>query len=115
MLLELQAKRSFCQNAESLKRTFAEQFPEVVARYALKTLGVLHRQQYLSVNVCAHVGAKLLGLERIGASDTTLNRLLCCLPEPEKQAVKVLRLDAWAKRKGTFRTLFSEFGAHNLA
>jgi transposase len=100
VLLELQTKRFFCHNGECPKRTFAEQFPDVVARYARKTHRVLYKQQYLGVNVCAHVGEKLLRLERIGASDTTLNRLLCHLPEPEKQIVQVLGVDDWAKRKG---------------
>jgi transposase len=100
VLLELQAKRFFCQNGACRKRTFAERFPEVVLPYARKTNRVLLKQQYLGVNVCAHVGEKLLELERIGASDTTLNRLLCRLPEPEKQAVQVLGVDDWAKRKG---------------
>jgi transposase len=71
-----------------------------MAQYARKTYRVLHKQQYLGVNVCAQVGEKLLRLERIGASDTTLNRLLCRLPEPENQAVHVLGVDDWAKRKG---------------
>jgi transposase len=100
VLLELQAKRFFCQNEACRKRTFAERFPEVVVPYARKTNRVLHKQRYLGVNVCASVGEKLLALEGIGASDTTLNRLLCCLPEPEKQAVQVLGVDDWAKRKG---------------
>jgi transposase len=100
VLLELKAKRFFCRNGQCSKRTFAEQFPELVARYARKTLRVLHNQQYLGVNVCAHVGEKLLELEQIGASDTTLNRLLCQLPELEKQSIQVLGVDDWAKRKG---------------
>ena len=100
VLLELRVKRFFCHNGNCFKRTFAEQFPEVVARYARKTLRVTHKQQYLGVNVCAHVGEKLLEIERIGASDTTLNRLLCQLPEPEKQSIQVLGVDDWAKRKG---------------
>lgn len=100
VLLELRVKRFFCHNGECSQRTFAEQFPELVGRYARKTHRVLHKQQYLGINVCAHVGEKLLALERIEASDTTLNRLLCRLPEPENQSVQVLGVDDWAKRKG---------------
>ena len=99
VLLELQVKRYFCHNPECPKRTFAEQFPEVVARYARKTDRVLHKQRYLSVNVCAHLGEKLLRLEGIGVSDTTLNRILCRLPEREDRTVRVLGVDDWAKRK----------------
>lgn len=61
---------------------------------------MLRKQQYLGVNVCAHIAEKLLSLERIGVSDTTLNRILCCLPEPEYHAIRVLGVDDWAKRKG---------------
>src|SRR5690606_29786732 len=100
VLLELRVKRFFCQNRDCSKRTFVEQFPEVVGRYARKTLRVVHKQQYLGVNVCAHVGEKLLELERIGASDTTLNRLVCQLPEPAQESIHVLGVDNWAKRKG---------------
>jgi transposase len=65
VLLELWVKRFFCHNGNCFKRTFAEQFPEVDAWHARKTFRVTRKQQYLGVNVCAHVGEKLLELERI--------------------------------------------------
>ena len=36
----------------------------------------------------------------MGISDTTLNRLIRYLPDPETLAIEVLGVDNWAKRKG---------------
>jgi len=61
---------------------------------------VLRKQQRLEVNVCARTAEKLLRLDQIGISDTTVNRQISNLPDPEQHAVRVLGVDDWAKRKG---------------
>jgi len=99
IVLQLMVKRFFCRNSACQKRTFAEQFPDLVARYARRTERVVRRQQQVSMNVCAQTAEKLLILNQIGISDTTINRLIRDLPDPEAFPVRVLGVDDWAKRK----------------
>lgn len=98
--LHLRAKRFFCRNQKCPKKTFAERFPDFLARYARRTDRVRQKQQRLGVNVCARTAEKLLKLDQVGISDTTVNRLLLDLPEPEPTTIRVLGVDDWAKRKG---------------
>ena len=98
--LHLRAKRFFCRNQQCPKKTFAERFPDFLARYARRTDRVRQKQQRLGVNVCARTAEKLLKLDQVGISDTTVNRLVLHLPEPEQPVVRVLGVDDWAKRKG---------------
>ncbi len=96
----LKVKRFFCQNYQCPKRTFAERFPEIVIPYARRTNRVIERQRQVGLNMCARTAEKLLGLEQISISDSTVNRALRGLPEPEVHFVRVLGVDDWAKRKG---------------
>jgi transposase len=100
IVLHLRVKRFFCRNDACQKRTFAEQFPGLVARYARRTERVITRQQQVGVNVSARTAETLLALAQIGVSDTTVNRLIRDLPEPEVSPIRVLGVDDWAKRKG---------------
>lgn len=100
VVLHLKVKRFFCRNANCPKRTFAERFSELVSPYARRTKRVAEKQQRVGVNICARVAEKLLICEQIGISDTTINRILRDLPEPEAHPVRVLGVDDWAKRKG---------------
>ncbi len=61
---------------------------------------VIERQHQVGMNVCAITAESLLNCEHIGISDTTINRILRDLPDPEKHPVRVLGVDDWAKRKG---------------
>jgi transposase len=100
VILQLRVKRYFCQNPDCPKRTFAEQFPDFVARYARRTARCFHRQLCVGMNVCARIAEKLLALEQNGISDTSLNRALRNLSNTEVRAIRVLGVDDWAKRKG---------------
>ena len=100
VVLNLKVKRFFCQNEACPKKTFAERFPNLVARYARRTERVTKKQQQISLNVCARIAETLLLQDCIGISDTTVNRLIRSLPEPDILPVRVLGLDDWAKRKG---------------
>lgn len=99
VVVELQVKRFFCHNPGCSKRTFAEQFPDFVVRYARKTERVLRKQQRVGANVCAKIAEPLLVRDQIGISDTTINRMLRQLPDPPQEPVRVLGVDDWAKRK----------------
>lgn len=97
--LEIITKRYFCQNTDCPKRTFAERFPDYLAWYARRTDRVIQKQQRIGVNVCAIIAEKLLRMEQIRISDTSINRLIRNLPEPDAYPIRVLGVDDWAKRK----------------
>lgn len=97
--VELKVKRFFCHNPTCSKRTFAEQFPDFVGRYARKTERVLRKQQCVGANVCAKIAEQLLVGDQIQISDTTINRMLRQLPDPPQEPIRVLGVDDWAKRK----------------
>ncbi len=97
--LEIITKRYFCQNTDCPKRTFAERFPDYLAWYARQTDRVIQKQQRIGINVCAKIAEKLLRMEQIRISDTSINRLIRNLPDPEAHPIRVLGVDDWAKRK----------------
>jgi transposase len=97
--VELKVKRFFCHNPICSKRTFAQQFPDFVGRYARKTERVLRKQQCVGANVCAKIAEQLLVGDQIQISDTTINRMLRKLPDPPQEPIRVLGVDDWAKRK----------------
>jgi transposase len=100
VVLYLNTKRFFCGNEQCPKHTFAERFPGFLERYARKTIRVTEKQERLGINVCARIAEGLLRFDQLGVSDTTLNRLIRALPDPETQTIEVLGVDDWAKRKG---------------
>jgi transposase len=100
VVFNLRAKRFFCRNITCQKRTFAERFPGILAPYARRTNRVVLRQQQVCLDTCARVAEKLLEFEHIGISDSTVNRILRGLPEPEQLQIRVVGVDDWAKRKG---------------
>jgi transposase len=100
VVIELNVKRYFCKNTACPKRTFAERFPDFIASYARRTQRVIAQQQQTGVNCSARIAEYLLTLAHIGISDTTLNRLIRALPDPERKSIRVLGVDEWAKRKG---------------
>ena len=100
VVIHLNVKRFFCRNSTCPKRTFAERFPNWVAFYARRTQRVIVKQQRIAVNISAKVSEYLLQFDQIGISDTTINRLIRALPDPNPSYVRVLGVDDWAKRKG---------------
>jgi transposase len=100
VVFNLNVKRFFCRNKDCPKRTFAEQFPEIVLPYARKTNRVTAKQRRIGVNTCARTAEGLLSCEQVGMSDSSVNRMVRELPESEVSGVRVLGVDDWAKRKG---------------
>lgn len=100
VVLHITVKRFFCHNPACRKKTFAERFPDLVGWYQRRTNRVKEKQQRLSTNTSARAAELLLKEDQIGLSNTSINRLLGSLPEPQFSLVRVLGVDDWAKRKG---------------
>lgn len=63
------------------------------------TQPVVEKQDLLSINVCARTAEVLLRMEQVGISDTTVNRNLRGLPDPEVPPIRVLGVDDCPKAK----------------
>lgn len=100
VVLSIQTKRFYCLNQACPKRTFAESFSGYVEKYARRTNRVIEKQQRQGISTSARTAETLLASEQIKISDTTINRQIRSLPEPEVEKVEVLGVDDWAKRKG---------------
>ena len=96
----LQVKRFFCRNEDCPKRTFAERYPGILPPYARCTSRMQTKQSLVGINVCARTAEKILQVFKVGISDTTINRLIRSVPDPDSLPVRVLGVDDWAKRKG---------------
>jgi transposase len=89
VIFSLKVKRFICRNKSCPKRTFAERVPGVVVPYGRRTNRVTEKQQRICLNTCARTAEKLLDFEQIGISDSTVNRMLGGLPDPEIPPIRV--------------------------
>ncbi len=98
--LRLRVRRFRCMNSACSRRTFAESFPDLVARYARRTDRLAASQVRTGLAVGAEPGARLLSALRMGTSPDTVLRLVHRYPVPAAETPRVLGVDDWAWRKG---------------
>ena len=93
-------RRFYCVNAACARRTFAEQVPELLQRWARRTRRLAKAQTGVGVTLGGQAGARLLLGLGMPASGATLLRLLRRLPLPMPQPPQVIGVDDWALRRG---------------
>jgi transposase len=93
-------RRFFCDNRECNRVTFAEQIPNVAARYARRTCRLHQQQTDIGFIVGGEPGAKLAHRLEIPTSADTLLGMVRNAPEQEAQIPTILGVDDWAIRKG---------------
>lgn len=81
-------------------RTFTEQVPPAVRRYARRTARLKEAQADLGAAACGEPGAALADKLHMKTSPDTLLRLVRQMSEPASAPVHVLGIDDWAFRKG---------------
>ena len=100
VLLHLRVRRFRCSNRRCPRRTFAEQVPEVVARYARRTQGLRIALEHVGLALGGRPGQRLSGRLRLPASRATLLQLVRRLAEPCVSPARVLGVDEFATRRG---------------
>ncbi|HZO91989.1 MAG TPA: ISL3 family transposase [Chthonomonadaceae bacterium] len=113
--LLVRVHRFVCVNPACSRRTFAEPLPEVVARYARRTQRLQISQTKLSQAVGSRPGARLAIPLGLPTSPTTVLRLERAAPVPTFGTPRVLRVDAWAFKKGQrYGTILVDLERHHV-
>ena len=98
--LRLRVRRFRCLGETCPRQTFAEPFPDLVARHARRTDRLAASQVRTGLTTGAEPGARLLGDLRMPTSADTVLRLLHRHPVTVAETPRVLGVDDWAWRKG---------------
>ncbi len=98
--IHLRVRRFRCRTARCPRRTFAEQAPQLAARYARHSRPLQGRLQDLGLTLGGRPGERFARRAGIRASRTMLLRRVRALPEPAIAAPRVLGVDDFALRRG---------------
>jgi hypothetical protein len=92
-------RRLFCDAAQCPTRRFAEQIPQLISRYARRSLlaGML---QTFGLAMAGRAAARLARQLGVLVSRTTMLRLIRRLPDPRPTAVRIAGVDDFALRRG---------------
>jgi transposase len=100
VLIRLWVRRLFCDNAECVKKTFAEAVPELAPRYARRTPVLTGVLCSVALALGGRAGARLTQHLAASVSRMTLLRMVLGLPDPERPTPRVLGVDDFALRRG---------------
>jgi transposase len=100
VVLHLRVRRFRCPARRCPQRTFAEQVPQIVARYGRRTHALRRALEQVGLCVGGRPGARLGGRLGLTATRDTLLRAVRALPEPAPPAARVLGVDEFALRRG---------------
>ncbi len=98
--IHLRVRRFRCRTAQCPRRTFAEQAPQLAARYARHSRPLQGRLQDLGLTLGGHPGMRFARRAGMRISRTTLLRRVRASPEPPITAPRVLGVDDFALRRG---------------
>ena len=93
------ARRFFCDNPDCAAVTFAEQVPDLTARYARRTALLRGVVISIALALAGRPGARLAAALGMSISRSSLLRLIRGLPDPPVAAVAVLGVDDFAFRR----------------
>jgi transposase len=111
----VRVRRFFCDNAACEHRTFAEQFPGLLAVKAQRTQRLIARQRAIALALGGEAGRHLCGVLGMPLGEASLIRAIRGSPEVDVPTPRVLGIDDWAKRKGqTYGTILVDLEAHQL-
>lgn len=98
--LTLRVRRFRCRNQDCQQQTFAERIPEVVARYAQRTVRLTTTLTLFAVVLSGQAGSRLLGKIGMPLSADTLLRLAKRASASNIVAPKILGVDDFAFQRG---------------
>jgi transposase len=99
-MIELQVRRLFCDHPDCGKTTFAEQVPQLAARYGRRTLLLQRVLRAVALALGGRAGARMTGHLAASVSRMTLLRQIRAIPDPTQATPSVLGVDDFALRRG---------------
>ena len=113
--LRIRVRRFFCDSDQCPKRTFAEQFPALLAFRARRTERLTTLLEQIAFEVSAESGARLLSWCGILVSPDTMLRLVRKSSDTEPETPRVLGVDDWAKKRGqSYGTILVDIERHQI-
>lgn len=98
--LQLRVRRFFCDNPACQQRTFVEQLPGVVRRFARRTERLAETQRQIGLALGGEAGTRCAMQQGMPVSADTLLRLASGSELAPTATPKVLGVDDWAWKKG---------------
>lgn len=98
--LHLRVKRFRCQNEACTRATFVEVFPDLLEKYARRTVRLWKAQTAIAFALGGQAGSRLADKLQMPISGDTLLRKIRSTPPQSSLEPEVVGVDDWAKRRG---------------
>jgi hypothetical protein len=114
-VIHLRVRRFRCHEQTCSRRTFVEQVPLLVERYARRTQRLRADLEAIGLVLGGRPGSRLSVRQKKPTSRSTLLRLVRALPDPPIESPRALGVDEFAFRRGRrYGTILVDASEHNV-
>jgi transposase len=115
LVVHLQVRRFRCHESTCRRKTFVEQVPTLVERYARRTRRLRSDLEFIGLALGGRPGSRLCRRQKKSTSRMTLLRLVRALPEPPIETARELGVDEFAFRRGRrYGTILVDAASHHV-